>query len=850
MGKPGEQGLWLDSFGALSGGMNSDVPAIDLPKNQAAFLTNATCRGNYFTNRPPFVEVPLGFQAGIQPAFEEELFQGAAYYKPDTGPESIIASIGGRFFKITPSGTLASVTEITGGESNPPTNSMSWLWQGEQFMFINDGISQTAIYDGNTTRRADPGTLQGTISAPWTVPQAGISVAVTFSAPYTGPLNSPIYVYEVGGINPVGTFEVNTTATGYSARLTNVDDTPGDTHPSGSELVIINNWSGQSNTTVIIKPRNDSAPGNGSEGIATINVTPPYTAQPGSTLLWPSLLSTTQSSPNNPVYISFLTVVVAVTNNGSTITIVRTDTNGVTRPQIQANSQASTYNAGPDVSVATTMSSFVAPQVGQSVDVAVNSFINYTNQQVTINGKRYRVSASPPASPTALYLKAINPINPGSLVAANATVRTIPELPPGRMGVYGLGRNWISLPDGQSYLGSDIVGSSSGSIAFKFRDSIINVSENNYLAGGGVFRVPGAGQQIVAMRFPATLDSSLGQGPLQVLTQSTIFSCNAPIQRQEWQDLTNPIQTQSLVGAGGQAQDACIAVNGDLWFRSIDGIRSLKLARQDFQTLYGNTPQSVEMNRTIIEDDRSLLNFASEIVFDNRLLCTAEPTASASGTYHPKIIALNLDPNSSIRVKQPPIYDGVWEGINVLKLITGTFSGLERAFAITLNTDNPDQGIIGLHEIAPTAPGNNFDNLTERIRFSMESPAMFYQPDTANRQLLRLNDGELIIKDLSGTVRFDVFYRPDYDTTWHSWHSWQVSDTPSWNPRMGLGQPDLKQGDPTTGRPFAVGYHFQLLIVVTGSCTLLGCNLFAVAQSDPQMSRPLTPLTPIDPSTI
>lgn len=848
MGKPSEQGLWIDSFSDLSAGMNSDVPAINLPKNQAAFLVNATCRGNYFTNRPPYNQIPLTYDGDIQNLFETGLFQGAAYYKPDTGPESIIASISGRFYKITIAGTAATVYDITGDDPNPSDSSMAWLWQGEPFMFINDGISQTAIYDGTTLTRAATDSLIATISGTWTVPAAGSSAAVTFTQPYDGPFNSPVYVYAAGSLanSLIGTFEVNTQSAnlGYSARLTNVDDTAGTTHASGSEIKIVNNWSGVSQTTVQLRPQHISVPENGSQGIATINVTPPYTGPAGAILLWPNV-----NSQFPTAVINILTVVLSITNGGSTITIRRTDQNGTNYPTIAAGNSASIYGAPPDVLIATTTASFVAPAVGAYVDVTVDNLINYTNQQVTIDGERYTVSATPPPSSSSLYLKAINPIQTG-LIAANATVRSIPQLPPGRMGVYGLGRNWICLPDGQSYIGSDIVGSSSGSIAYKFRDSILNVTENNYLAGGGVFRVPGSGQQITAMRFPATLDSSLGQGPLQVLTQNTIFSCNAPIQRQEWQDMTNPIQTQSLVGAGGQSQDACIAVNGDLWFRSIDGIRSLKLARQDFQTLYGNTPQSVEMNRTISEDDRSLLNFSSEINFDNRLLCTADPTPSPSGTYHTKIIALNLDPNSSIRVKNPPIYDGVWQGLNVLKLVTGTFSGLERAFAITLNIDDPNQGIIELHEILPTAPGNNFDNLTERIQFAMESPALFYQPDTATRQLLRLNDGELIIKDLSGTVRFDVFYRPDYDTTWHSWHSWEVSDTPSWNPRMGLGQPNLKEGDSATGRPFAVGYHFQMLIVVTGSCTLLGCNVFAVAQSEPQMSRPLTRLTPIDPSTI
>jgi hypothetical protein len=229
-------------------------------------------------------------------------------------------------------------------------------------------------------------------------------------------------------------------------------------------------------------------------------------------------------------------------------------------------------------------------------------------------------------------------------------------------------------------------------------------------------------------------------------------------------------------------------------------------------------------------------------VFDNRLLMTASPAQSQGGVYHSKLIALNLDPNSSLRVKQPPIYDGAWEGINVLQLVVGTFSGLERAFAFTYDTETTK---IGLTEILPTSTTNLFDNGDEAIQFSFESPALFYQPDTAARQLLRLNDGEIIVKDLNGDVRFDVYYRPDYDSTWRSWHSWEVTDSPNYQPRMGLGQPNLKEGDAATGRPYAVGYHFQVKVVVTGSCVVMGMNFYAVGQPVPQFAKPLTPLTPL-----
>ena len=819
MGKPNENGLFMDSIASFESGMNSDVPPIALQKNQLSFATNATLRGNYFTPRSSYQDVSLSFTTStVQTNFESSLWQGVTYYKPDSGSECLIVSVGGRIFRVTPSesGYTATVEDITPSAGAASSSApIAWLWQSEKWVIRNDGQSSPMLFDGNSSRYADTGTVVGTTNAAFTVPSVGSTIAVTLASAFTGVFGSTVNVKSGG--NLVGQFQVAEQAAGSQVRLVNFGDAEGSSHSSGETVQVVNNWTG-----VVI----GDFPGNASiNSQSSGSVNPPYLSSPGTQIKFSGINQT-------------FTV---VTFSGPGITTQ--STGGFSHPAVATGVTVSKLSPSANITLGTILSGFTAPAVGQSVTVPFSgTYSGADGQYVSVGGTSYRIYAVPP-TPGAItvYLTNINSSVTGS-IASGATLESLAEIPVGRMGVYGLGRNWFCLADGISYMASDIVGSSSGTFANNFRDAVLNVTENNFLAGGGVFRVPSAGQQINAMRFPATLDSSLGQGPLQVLTQSTTFSCNAPVQRSAWQDLTNPIQTQSLVGGGALSQNSTVAVNGDLFFRSLDGIRSLRLARQDFQTSYSNTPQSVEMNRVILEDDRSLLGYSSAIVFDNRLLMTASPVQSQGGVYHSKLIALNLDPNSSLRVKQPPIYDGAWEGINVLQLITGTFSGIERAFAFTYDTDTAK---IGMTEILPTSTTNLFDNGDERIVASFESPALFYQPDTASRQLLRLNDGEIIVKDISGDVRFDVYYRPDYDSTWRSWHSWEVADSPNYQPRMGLGQPDLKVGDAATGRPFAVGYSFQVKVVVTGSCVVMGMNFYAVGQPTPQFAKPLKALTPL-----
>lgn len=419
------------------------------------------------------------------------------------------------------------------------------------------------------------------------------------------------------------------------------------------------------------------------------------------------------------------------------------------------------------------------------------------------------------------------------------------ELPPGRMGTYGLGRNWLSLVDGKQFLASDLVGGSSGTVANNFRDAALQITENTYLSGGGNFTVPGSIGDIRAMRFATTLDKSLGQGALQVFTPTVVFSCDAPTDRSTWQTVTNPIVTESLIGNGGLGQNSTIGWNGDTIFRSVDGMRSLILARRDFDT-WGNVPISREVERPIDDDDDTLLAYGSAITFDNRLLMTCVPKASTQGVFHQAIIALNADPNSSLAGKSASVYDGIWTGLNVLQLVKGQFSEVERAFAFGLNTT---LNKIELYEILKSKAGK-FDNGNVRIRWDAETAALLYNVKGKGPfDFCQLIDGEMSVDSVVGQVDFEVFYKPDSYPCWIPWRKWSVCSKrvdpdqpvtanyqPGFYPRMGFGEPDPKLCDGFTSRPFREAYFFELKFVITGYCRILGAKIKAVTIPQPDFA--------------
>jgi hypothetical protein len=428
------------------------------------------------------------------------------------------------------------------------------------------------------------------------------------------------------------------------------------------------------------------------------------------------------------------------------------------------------------------------------------------------------------------------------------------QFPPGRMGAYGRGRVWMSLANGKDFMAGDIVGGPSGTKALNFRDAVLNITENFFLAGGGTFTVPGSIGDIRAMIFTAQLDAALGQGPLMVYTPTHVFSCNAPVDRLTWQSLTNPILTESAIGNGGLGQDSTFLSNSDTFSRSSDGIRSLILSTQDFNK-WVRTPISHEVERTLNFDNQALLAFGQGAFFDNRILMSASPISTPQGVYHQALVALNTDLVTTVRDKAPPAYDGVWTGQNVIGLATGYFSQIERCFQFVFNSVLTT---LELWELMPSAASdveNNpnppivGDNGTDAIEWWFESPVLFKESNPAQRTFKGLINGEVFISDLVGRVDFQVFWKPDLYPCWQPWISWsecatQNSGTPTDNtkpqfrPRMGLGSPPTTPCDPSTNRPLFQGYFFQVKVVISGQCEFVGARFAATTLPEPTFAKP------------
>lgn len=388
------------------------------------------------------------------------------------------------------------------------------------------------------------------------------------------------------------------------------------------------------------------------------------------------------------------------------------------------------------------------------------------------------------------------------------------EVPSGTVMAFGNGRIWVAR-NGRQFVAGDINYGPT---------RVIDFTENTYIAEGGAFAVPADAGEITSMVFMPVLNTALGQGPLQVLTENSIYSVDLPVTREDWKNLADPVQRVGMRGFGAVNDDAVALINGDVFYRSRDGVRSYAMAVREFGT-WGNVPISAELGRVIDLDPDGLIDLASATVFDNRFLFTTGLQSDGVSAYGQALGVMDFDPISYMGHKNPPIWDQFWTGLHVRKLYTGKFAGRERCFAIARAEDGTNQ----LWEIAKSG---QFDSDQCRIKSVMETRSHYFN---SLFEMNRLEAAEFWFDKLAGDVDFTVYYRQDQSPCWRRWADWSECQSakdciegacweptvkhPGYRTRKSLGRPE-PANDVSDNKPTDLGYEFQLRIEWTGRARL------------------------------
>lgn len=412
------------------------------------------------------------------------------------------------------------------------------------------------------------------------------------------------------------------------------------------------------------------------------------------------------------------------------------------------------------------------------------------------------------------------------------------EIPAATAMDYYMGRLWYA--QGRTYSAGDIVRGPSGTAPYSRRDSILKVTENPLAIGGDGFTVPENAGNIRALKHSANLDTALGQGQLFVFTRKSIYSLNVPVTRTEWiaaTDANQPLQRVVQKVNGTYGDRGIVSSNGDLFYQSMDGVRSLQLAVRNFQQ-WGNTPISNNVSRVFQFNDRSMMRFSSGIEFDNRLWETVLPYQTAVGVAFKAIAVLDFELITSLSEKLPPAWEGIYEGLDVLQLFEGDFGGRQRAFGVVLSRLTNDI------EVWEFSDYLKFDNGDNRVPWGVELPAYSWGRDL---ELKKLDGGEIWFDKVYGTVEIIVEYRVDADPCWQPWHQTSICVTrsscetvaapvcyPEQMYREGYKFPVVLPVPPYPkcavgqGRPANIGFYFQVRITIKGWARIRGVIIHAL----------------------
>lgn len=349
------------------------------------------------------------------------------------------------------------------------------------------------------------------------------------------------------------------------------------------------------------------------------------------------------------------------------------------------------------------------------------------------------------------------------------------------------------------------------------------------------------------------MNTALGQGELIVTTITNAFATTVPTDRLQWQNTTYPVQRMIQLSQGAFSQDCLVNSGEDIFYRTQYGISSIAYAvRNQGQT--GSRVLSSEMDRILNQDAVDFLPYCRGTRFDNRVLMTASPGISRDhGVYWRCLIPLDFFPISAMGQSSPPAWDGIWTGLNFLKVVTVQHYGVERCFALVLN--QYDQ--IELWELTKHDKDDN-DGEARRITWSLESRSMNFGDAFQTKELM---SSDLFFDEVSGEVDFTAQYKPDGYPCWIDWQTWEAcaktsecdfsatecttlkNYKPQYRPQRQLYQPEdtfepASDDGGAGGKLFRTFFELQVRLQMTGYCRMKQMRLNAINKPDlPEMEN-------------
>lgn len=424
--------------------------------------------------------------------------------------------------------------------------------------------------------------------------------------------------------------------------------------------------------------------------------------------------------------------------------------------------------------------------------VAVNEGAEIIAGDLVFGGSTTNVGivtgSSPPGSSATNPTELTTATNHGFSVGDQITISGHSSTPPINS-TYTIG----TVPTGTSFtIPVAVTSAGSGGFVARFNagadSDLLRFTETTFLNEGGSFAPTGKVGRVTGLAFLPVQDTATGQGDLIAFCERGAVTLQVSAPRDQWKNLQG--FQRVLFDNIGSTSDSILAVNGDLFFRSREGngIRTYRNARAEADG-YGQTPISAEIDPVLRQDTQWMLDQVSMVNFDNRLLMTCLPrqfprraidqaqanlfAAEPIPTLYEGIAVLDFQSVSVGRGKTAAVFDGVWTGLRIIKLVQGTFDGEPRCFAVCFHEDDTGRRV----EVWEVTRRDEYDTPVEgrrRINAGIVTKAFNFADTMGLKKLIRC---DLWFDDLGGGEEFpfqcELAYRPDDYPNFTTWQQFE-----------------------------------------------------------------------------
>lgn len=394
------------------------------------------------------------------------------------------------------------------------------------------------------------------------------------------------------------------------------------------------------------------------------------------------------------------------------------------------------------------------------------------------------------------------------------------EMPIGTIMKYVHGRIFLSNAFDQIAASDVMYGA-----GFTNSANVQKFTENTYWSEGGYFGTPTNLGPITGMVVvPRIARGNLsGQGELLIMSVDGGQTIEAGVSRTLWKD--QQVQSVTLTGRGCVSPYSLINVNNDVFFRSDDGLSSYRITLSDKQNDLSFSKISRPVNPLFEQDTPELLQFASSIYFDNRVLTTVSPFLAPSTNiehgshrYFRGIISLDLD-KPGREGEGVANYDGLWTGIRPVVLVNGRFGNTVRAFAISFDSDGENR----IYEISRDGKSDLIDRQAIKTKWSYTTKQFSWTDARSSNEFEVKNiiGGDLWISDVSSRITIKAEYRADNTPTWSTLMSEREfgSSLSDWNfsqPRYNRFKFTTPEGKCTPGTSYPSNFGALHQVKVSG----------------------------------